>query len=175
MNCPRKDMKLLSWLLIVIIPYILFSCKEEIPLELNEDENIRIVVEGRITDELKSHKIRLTKSASYFSNERVPPLLDADVYIIEENSETRYDLTLVNDSMGFYETIEFSGTIGETYSLNINHEGESYIATAYLDTVPEIVINFHLPAASTILSNISDKPLVANLAAVKEPSTERDP
>lgn len=119
-----------------LIAIILFnSCEEEIQLELNTLEYERIVVEGRITNELKNHTLRLTKTASYFENERVPPLLDAEVYIIEENSETRYDLALVNDTMGYYETDEFCGIAGETYSLHINYGGESYIATSYLDSV----------------------------------------
>lgn len=134
----RKCIKVLAWLPGVIILFILLSCREEISLELNDAETERIVLEGRLTNELIVHSFRLTKTASYFSNERVPPLLEAEVYIIEENSETRYDLALVDDTLGYYETIEFSATIGETYTFNINYDGESYQAASYLDTVPEI-------------------------------------
>jgi hypothetical protein len=114
------------------------SCEEKISIELNDMENERIVVEGRITNELKRHSIRLTRTASYFQNERVPPVLEAEVYLREEGSGTRFDLELVNDTFGIYETPEFEGRIGETYTIHINYSGESYQASSYLDSVAEI-------------------------------------
>ncbi len=135
MGFSMKYMKALAKYFWIVAALAVLSCEEEISLELNDQENERIVVDGRFTNELKRHTIRLTKTASYFQNNRVPALLDAEVYITEENSGTRYDLNLVDDILGYYETEEISGKAGETYSLGINYEGESYQATTYLDTV----------------------------------------
>ncbi len=114
------------------------SCEEEVKLELNSPENQRIVVEGRITNELRYQQIRITKTLSYFENELAPPLTDAEVYIVEEGSKRQFSLTLSDDALGIYETERFAGRFGETYSLIINHDDQSYKATSYLDTVPLI-------------------------------------
>ncbi len=119
----------------IITAVLILSCEEEISIELNDQENERIVVEGRITNELKIHKVRLTKTISYFQNERVPPFLEAEVYLLGENAGNRFDMTLIDDTLGIYATEEIKGKSGETYSLMINYQGDSYKATSYLDTV----------------------------------------
>lgn len=131
----KKYIPGLSVLFLLVILLITISCEEEIPYNPGDQEYELLVVEGRITNELKRHSIRLTKTANYFYNDTVPSISDAEVYIIEESSETRYDLTLENERLGYYLTDFISGNIGELYSLHINYEGESYKATAFLDTV----------------------------------------
>ncbi len=126
----------ISIVLIMVIMGI--SCQEEIDIELNTPENQRIVVEGRITNELKNHRIRLTKTLSYFDNQSVPPLLGVEAYIREEGSGTRFDLTLADDSLGFYITDMVRGKVGENYTLVINDGDDKYEATAYLDTVAQM-------------------------------------
>jgi hypothetical protein len=112
-----------------------FSCQEEIAIDLNDQENQRIVVEGRITNELKNHRIRLSRTLSYFDNQAAPPVLGADAYILEEGTGARFDLTLVDNVMGYYETDLVKGSVGENYSLVIQDGEDLYQATSYLDTV----------------------------------------
>ena len=120
------------------LTFFLFSCEEEVTLELNTPENQRIVVEGRIISVPVYQQIRITKTLSYFDNELAPPLIGAEVYLIEQGSGQEYPMTLSNDSLGIYETERFDGHFGETYTLIINDHDQSYKATAYLDTVPVI-------------------------------------
>jgi hypothetical protein len=130
---------------------MLFSCQEEINLDLNTPSNQRIVVEGRITNELQHHRIRLSRTLSYFNNQLAPPVLNAEVYIIEEGTGSRFNLSLVNDTMGYYETDMLKGKAGETYSLIVNDGDNSYKATSYLDTVAQIdSINYYYKYYSSV-------------------------
>ncbi len=121
----------LCFFLIIIV----FGCQEEANIPLKDPEYNFIVVEGRITDELKRHTIRLTLTAPYFYNDTVPAITEAEVYLIEENTDTRYDMVLENQKMGYYLTDSISGRIGETYSLNIEYNNELYSASTYLNSV----------------------------------------
>lgn len=118
--------------------FFLAACEKEVPIELNDQKTARLVVEGRITNENKAHAIRLTKTLSYFNSEPAPVPKSAEVYIIEEDTETRIDLSLEDDSLGYFRTPVFKGTVGMTYSLFVNDNSESYKATAYLDTVTKM-------------------------------------
>jgi hypothetical protein len=120
------------------IGILMFSCQEEITLNLNNQETERIIVEGRITNEFIQHAIRLTRSISYFQNELIPPLVGAEAYLTEELSGKTYTLQLANDTLGIYLTDEFKGLVGSDYTLHVNYTGESWEATSYLDTVPDM-------------------------------------
>jgi len=132
----RSILRFVRYLPGSILLYLVFqACEEEIQLELNNPENQRIVVEGRITNEFRHQQVRLTQTLSYFQNEPAPALTIAEVYILEEETGIQYPLVPDTDSIGLYVSEEMRGKVGETYSLIIDHDGESYKATSYLDTV----------------------------------------
>ena len=114
------------------------SCQEEINLDLNNQETERLIVEGRVTNENKHHSVRLTRSISYFQNEIVPPLLEASVYLVEDKTGNKYDMQIIDDTLGIYISDQFKGVVGCTYSLHIDFNGESWEALSYLDTVPDM-------------------------------------
>ena len=122
----------------VIAALFFISCEEIIDLELNDPDNQRIVVEGRITNEMAHHQIRLSRTLSYFANEPAPPMLEAEAYILEEGTGEQYPLELIDDTIGMYQTGLMAAKVGETYTLHINDNGETYQASDYLDTIPTI-------------------------------------
>lgn len=124
---------------------ILSSCEEEISIELNDQEHQRIVVEGRITDEFKQHRVRITKTLSYFDNTVAPAMENNEVYIIEEGTGLRFELSLsTEDTTGVYLSEEFAGKVGETYSLMIKYNNETFKAIAYLNSVARMdSINYY--------------------------------
>ena len=127
--------------IILIAPLLFFtSCEEKTDIELNDLDQERIVVEGRITNELKHHWIRLTKTLSYFANEQAPALIPEDAYILEEGTGKRFDLSMYEyeDVNGIYITEEMAGIIGETYTLIITDGEDTYSASDYLDTITAI-------------------------------------
>jgi hypothetical protein len=114
------------------------SCQEEITIDLNDQRNQRLVVEGRLTNEIKNHTVRLSRTLSYFDSQQAPAVTNADVYILEEGTGTHYDLTLSNDTFGYYQTGLIRGKVGETYTLVVLDGSDEYEATAYLDTVAQM-------------------------------------
>jgi hypothetical protein len=134
----RYYITIMQKMFFISVSVLLISCEEEIPLELNESKFVRVVVEGRITNEFKTHQVRLTKTISYFKNEEVPPLLNAEVYITETSGGARYDLALVDSALGIYQTPQFKGKVGDSYSLFVNDGTDIFKATTYLDTVTKM-------------------------------------
>lgn len=79
----------------------------------------RLVVEGSITDELKRHKIWLTKTDNYFSNTEAECVSNAEVTI--SDGENIFYLEENPAGSGMYETTEeVAGEAGKQYTLNID-------------------------------------------------------
>jgi hypothetical protein len=127
--------KLLKTAVLLFLTFGLFSCEKEVPTELNNSENKRIVVEGRITNEYRQQKIRLTETSSYYDSTQPPPVINADVWIAEKMSGKRYNLNLESADSGIYASEKFSGTVGETYILHFNYKGEDYESEALLNRI----------------------------------------
>jgi hypothetical protein len=90
-----------------------------------KDYNSLLVVEGLLTNENSSHKIKLSRTTGEESS--VPEMVtDADVYITDGGG-LRTDLENCYD--GYYKTDStmFTGTIGQVYTLHIlTREGKEY-------------------------------------------------
>lgn len=90
-----------------------------------KDYNSLLVVEGIITNENRSHKIKLSSTTG--EENSVPEMVtDADVYITDGGG-LRTDLENCGD--GYYKTdsTSFTGTIGQNYTLHILiREGKEY-------------------------------------------------
>ena len=123
--------------LLGILPLVL-SCEEVIDLELNNPDQQRIVVEGRITTVYGPQQLRLTQTLSYFEHEPAPILQDIEAKIVEEGTGREFPLTLADDSTGYYRTEDMAGKVGETYRLIIEKGEDTYEAVTFLDTVPDI-------------------------------------
>jgi hypothetical protein len=93
---------------------LMASCVK--PYEVDFDSNQDyVVVEGVLTNELKSHQIQLSYTAGS-SDTEIRYVDDASVWV--ENQSTT--IPLIRQGNGIYKTEEdFAGTIGETYQLFI--------------------------------------------------------
>ena len=122
----------------IILIFILSSCQETIEVNLQDDENTTLIVEGGITDEPGiTHQIILKTSKPYYDSSSPPVVSGADVSI--NDGSTNY--ILVENKLGIYETDpdEFTGIVGKTYILNIAlPNGEKYKATETLNSVAKI-------------------------------------
>lgn len=104
------------------------ACTEPIDVTLHEGANNALVVEGVITNETKQHYVRLSRTTSYFYNQKAPAELGATV-TITDGTET-FILT-DDDNDGVYLTEpDVAGIPGHTYTLNIElANGDTYSAT----------------------------------------------
>lgn len=121
---------------LVIMSIIVFtSCTERIDIELDNDR-IRLVVEGNITDISGRQYIKLSETADYFSNDAPKGVSNAQV-IINSDDES---ITLVESDTisGLYNMpVSFLGVQGKDYDLNIALETEiggykDYFATTQM-------------------------------------------
>jgi hypothetical protein len=97
---------------------ILSSCTETIELEL-DDSFTRLVVDGQISTDTTAHQIKLSKSASYFSNAAPPAVSGAEVLLDDGNKF----VSLTESPLGsgnYYTPNDYFGQPGNTYNLNIN-------------------------------------------------------
>jgi hypothetical protein len=100
---------------LIIMLFTLFSCTERIEIDPGTDFT-RLVVDGSITTEKKTHTVLLTTTAGYFSNLPVPAVSGASVTI--SDGFVTYKLT--EKSPGSYQTTAgISGIPGHLYTLKI--------------------------------------------------------
>jgi hypothetical protein len=133
-----KKYTMQKYFLLSLVIILLISCQKEVDLHLSSVYKNKAVVDGRITNELKNHRIRLTKTLPYFENNEVPPLLDAKAYILEKGTGMKYDLSLIDSTYGIYQTPVFKGNCGETYTFSLDCSLGTYEATTFLDTVSKL-------------------------------------
>ncbi|OFX22644.1 MAG: hypothetical protein A2041_11475 [Bacteroidetes bacterium GWA2_31_9b] len=128
-----KLTKMKHLLYLISIAILLSSCVEDYNVKL-KSTYVRVVVQGSITDEYKTHQVKLSKSADYFSNQPAEKITDAEVTL----SDGVNILNLTETSDGIYETDSIAGIPGNTYTLNIDINGEKYESSCYLNACPPI-------------------------------------
>lgn len=119
---------------IATIIFITTSCEEVIEIDLNFN-NPAFVIEGVISKDSVCI-VRLTTTASYFSEEDPAPVDDAMVYV--SNGIISEELSYYGD--GYFRGENITGEEGSTYNLEVIYKETLYEASSYL------------PAQSTILS-----------------------
>ena len=121
-------------LIITIITILISSCSEIIELDLNTNENNKLVVEGKITSEYKNHWVRLSRTSDYFSNEKA--LAETGAIVTISNEDTLFNLIDTGNN-GYYITDKrLAGVLGKTYVLNIElNNGEKYSAESFLKPI----------------------------------------
>ncbi len=121
--------------LILIAYTFTTSCTEEIPLDLNNQEFQRLVVEGWFSNRAEAHTVELTLTSDYFANQEAPRATGANVSITD-GTET---FPLKETSPGVYQSESTEkGEIGKTYTLQIAYEGQNYEASSTMKRIVEI-------------------------------------
>lgn len=129
-------MKITIYTTLILLTFTFIACEKTIDFELNDDTNSRLVVEGEVTDQIKAHTVKLTRTTSYYENQPAPREIGA-VVTIDDGSST---ITLTETAPGTYQTINtYQGVIGNTYTLNVvTTDGENYTANSTLESVSNI-------------------------------------
>ncbi len=112
-------MKKITFLLIILISVITFSCTESIDVKL-DDTYTRLIVDASISTDTTIHKVILTKTASYFDSSNPLPVTGAIVTI--EDGINTFLLTENILKPGVYETLPtVYGEVGKIYKLTIKN------------------------------------------------------
>ena len=134
-------MKLLLKQNILLIPFIgmiALGCDEEFQMKYDTPPEKLLVVNGRLTNELKQHEILLTFSDTVDNGKALPQVREASVYLINETSYDSIGLSLRDDSTGIYVTPEYAGEVGSQYSLNVLVNNKHYQGTSTIYPVTTI-------------------------------------
>jgi hypothetical protein len=125
----------LNLFLLIIISTILYSCEKKIDWNVEGSTDVKLIVEGSITNEKKNHVVRLSLPVKSL-NETPKPASGAKV-TITSNTIT-YVLHENQANSGIYYTDSaFRGAIRLYYLLRIQYEGNNYTATtAMVPTSP---------------------------------------
>ena len=118
---------------LLIFVIAIYSCTEEIDVNVDSGET-RLSVEAAVTTDLKKHHVILKESSDVFFNKSAIPVKNATITVNDGSINYNFQET----KPGYYESeIEFAGEAGKTYSLSINNvdinqdgELEEYLASA---------------------------------------------
>ena len=113
----------------LIISLAFSACTEPIELELNSDDNVRLVVDGLLTTDTTSHLINLSLTTDYFK-EGTPDRATNAIVSISDGASTEI-LTEVEPGK-YFTSDNYAGEVNKTYTLEIEYNGETYISRSNL-------------------------------------------
>ncbi|WP_232704967.1 DUF4249 domain-containing protein [Epilithonimonas sp. JDS] len=119
-------------LLFLFSLFLILSCEKEIDLDL-DDQSGKIVIEGNITDRPGPYFVRITKSVAFTQANEYPAVENSDVVLSDDLGQSEILKYIGN---GYYQSSNFLGQSGRTYTLKIQADGKDYIAKS---TMPEAV------------------------------------
>ena len=127
--------------ILVFLIGVLTSCEKSYELETDQSE-IKIVIEGLVTNQQGYHFVKVSRSADFYSSGKTPRVTDAVVLVSDNNGNVVEFLHNPNnhpDSSGYYKPIvDFAGTIGKTYTLSVLTDGNEYKAEDKMYSVSSI-------------------------------------
>ena len=120
-------MKSLSQIGVLILMISLFaSCEKVININLNDTEK-RYVIEGNISNEGGNCTVTITQTKNFNEDNNFPGVTGAIVTVSDNGFAPKQ---LVETAPGKYATTAINGTIGHTYTLNINVAGRSFTSSS---------------------------------------------
>ena len=123
---------------IIIVALTLVSCEETVDIDVPEGAP-RLVIEADILWEKgtvgNEQNIKLSLSTPFFDTTPVP-VTDAIITLTKNDDQS--SISFIHQNDGIYTTSNFVPQIGQTYTLEVVHDNETYIATESMITVPEI-------------------------------------
>lgn len=136
----KKINKFIIYSILVIGFLGLISCEKKINPELQNADPI-LVVDAWLTNKSGNQTIVLTKTQSYFDN-TLPPAVSGAIVSITDNKGKVFPFNEEPASSGKYIwkpiANEVFGTIGNSYTLNIQLQGEVYQSSTKMGRSPEI-------------------------------------
>ena len=125
-------MKNISIISIAIIA-LLSSCKKDLDLDLNTEENQRLVVDALFSTYAQEHVVKLNMTANYYSADSPEKISGASVSISDGANVTSF----IETSPGIYKSsANATASFSKEHTLTIDYNGKTYTAKNYCDTVP---------------------------------------
>lgn len=133
-------MKNLFLIIVIFLGFLFSSCEKVIDVDL-AGEPPRLVIDAALTwvkgTDGKNQSITLSTTGDYFATE-IPKVSGAIVYV-NNTANTRFDFIEESNNKGKYTCTNFNPVIGETYTLTVISNGETYKGQEKLIAVNEIL------------------------------------
>lgn len=140
LNYKNVLMKTFIKSIITLLILSLASCEDVIDVPV-QTAPTRLVIEASLDWEKGStgneQTIRLSNSTAFFDTTSNTAVTGASVKVTNDSSGTEF--VFVDQNNGEYVTSSFVPVIGQSYTLEILHNGETYSAKETLNAVPEII------------------------------------
>lgn len=127
--------------ILTLFSLAIIGCEETIIIDPQQVEPVT-VIEGLITDETRNHYVRVTETVDFYQ-QGGPTAITTATVTVQDNAGNFYNYQHNPNNLpeleGYYfSQSAFSGVIGNTYTLNVNYEGQSFEATDQLFPVTDI-------------------------------------
>lgn len=163
--------------ILILLVVILAGCDEPITLDLNQTPS-KLVIEGQVTDVPGLQFVRVTRSLDFYQSGNAQRVSDALVTIKDDTGE---QVQFVHnpggkeDSVGYYLPVGgFVGTIGRTYTMNVELDASTFTASDKLVRVTKFDSISYRPNEFLDRDKPSDGKFEELLMYAKEPQDTED-
>ena len=112
---------------IFILIFIISGCETQTTWNLQTEEIPIIIIEGIITNEIKTHEIKISKPVTNLND---PPEAVSNATVAIYDQDSIYFLTKNSANSGVYQTdSNFGAVVGKKYTLYIEYLDKTYSAT----------------------------------------------
>ena len=113
--------------LLIASLFLFSSCEEVIEIDLNTS-NPQVVIEAQLQEGQHPFTVQISETTDYFDS--APPVfIDNATVVLSDNEGESINIPLSDN--GKYEA-EVEAVAGKTYSLEVNIDGERYVASSFL-------------------------------------------
>ncbi len=114
-------------LIYILLILFLFACEEAADWDIDAQDHDLIVVEGLITNELKRHTIKLSRTVTDLNEQ--PEAVSGALVAVRSGDNVSFFSEFPAGS-GIYYSDSVQAVVNRTYILYINYEGEEFTASA---------------------------------------------
>lgn len=122
-----------------VLSFSFFSCEKTVTLDTQQTEPVYII-DGLVTNQLTNHRIKISKSQLFYDSGQNPTVTDATVQVTDNEGN---NWPFVESEPGLYlSETAFAGQIGNTYTMTINVDGQTFTAAdelAYLHPIDTLI------------------------------------
>jgi hypothetical protein len=129
-----------AWILLLISVF-LFSCQEEVFLDLDQKEGRVPVIEGYWTDQGISNEVKISLAKNYYDSLDKESVRDAEVFVKELSTGRKIAFRYLDATGSYRANPSERAIVGESYQLNVSWKGQTYqseglmLAPPILDSV----------------------------------------
>ncbi len=127
-------------LFLMFLGVIFSSCEDVIDVDL-DNAPPQLSVDAWLTDSSTTQEVRLFLTQPYFDNSEATPILNAQVQVLDNEGRTFVFTDENNDGIYLWNPStpdEAIGKLGNTYTLTIDYQGDTFQAFSEVKRVPEI-------------------------------------